>query len=315
MNRLLFLSICLITTITASAQQDPTYTQYTFNPFAFNPAYAGIHDMTQVSSIVRRQNMGLAGAPMTMSFNGHTSLPFNNAGIGINLVHESQGIQDDFQANISLAYRIKSIGGDKALSFGIQGGIFNHRFDQSLLNPADQNDPNFQGVQGNITKPIIGAGLFYSTDKYYVGFSAPRLLSVDFDVLDLGTDTALVRYTSHYYLTGGVLLDPDWGESIKLKPSFLLRFLDNAPSSLDLGASLLFNDMVWAGASFRASLSDIVPSSFNIYGQLQITDALKAGIAYDFPTNLNLARYPTIEIMANVNFAAFGFQSVKVVYY
>lgn len=314
MNRVVLFLVFALSSTALWAQQDPTYTQYTFNPFAFNPAYAGLHDMSQASMVIRKQNAGLKGSPTTISANAHTSLPFDNAGIGINIVEEIEGVKNDFQANISLAYRIKSIGGDKALSFGLQGGVFSHGFDYTLLNPSDANDPFFPDLKDSRVKPTIGAGVFYNTEDYYVGFSAPRLLDVKFDVLNTSGDST-VRYSKHYYFTGGMLLNPNWGESVKLKPSFLLRFLDNAPSSLDLGASVILNDMVWAGASFRASLSDIVPSSINLYGQLQATDALKLGLAYDFPTNFNLARFPTFEVMANINFAAFGFQSVKVTYF
>lgn len=314
MNRVVIFLLLSLSTTALHAQQDPTNTQYTFNPFAFNPAYAGIHDMTQAAMVVRKQNAGFKGSPTTISANAHTSLPFDNAGIGINIVEEIEGVKNDFQANISLAYRIKSIGGDKALSFGLQGGIFNHGYDYTLLNPKDGNDSYFPALKDSRTKPTIGAGVFYNTETYYFGFSAPRLLDVKFNVLGASGDSS-VRYSKHYYLTGGVLLNPNWGESIKLKPSFLLRFLDNAPSSLDLGASVILNDMVWAGASFRASLSDLAPSSINLYGQIQATDAVKLGLAYDFPTNFNLIRYPTFEIMANINFAAFDFQSVKVTYF
>ena len=45
------------------AQQQATVSQYMFNEFVINPAYAGTHEMLSASAHIRFQNVGLEGAP------------------------------------------------------------------------------------------------------------------------------------------------------------------------------------------------------------------------------------------------------------
>uniref|UniRef100_UPI0039AF6E50 type IX secretion system membrane protein PorP/SprF n=1 Tax=Myroides odoratus TaxID=256 RepID=UPI0039AF6E50 len=48
-----------------SAQQDPQYTQYMYNPASINPAYSGSVDHLQLFGLYRTQWVGLDGAPRT----------------------------------------------------------------------------------------------------------------------------------------------------------------------------------------------------------------------------------------------------------
>ena len=79
------------------------------------------------------------------------------------------------------------------------------------------------------------------------------------------------------FLTGGVMLK--FTEGIKFKPSFLLKYAGGSPMSLDLNASFLFKEMLWAGVSYR------IQDALVFIVQLQVTRQLRIGYAYDMNTS------------------------------
>jgi type IX secretion system PorP/SprF family membrane protein len=63
------------------AQQDALYSQYMFNPFAINPAYAGSRNSYSAVLLHRSQWVGMPGAPTTQSFAVHA--PAAKSGIAM----------------------------------------------------------------------------------------------------------------------------------------------------------------------------------------------------------------------------------------
>lgn len=236
----------------------------------------------------------------------------------MSILNESYGINNQFEANLSLAYRIVSLSGAK-LSFGLQGGLFHFKHDagSDKLN----QDPNVQDSyftsENNISKlkTSFGGGVMYSTDNYYVGVSMPRFFDVKFE-----NEDGSYEIRQHYYFTGGMILDlTGVGSLAKLRPSFIFRFLDKsgdvaAATSLDLGSTLILKDMFWLGLSVRSSFTTWSVTSMNFIGEVQATDMVKFGLSYDFPFS-QLRSFPTLELMANINLSVFDFQSVKVHYF
>ncbi len=55
--------LILLGSFSASAQQDPQYTQYMYNTEVVNPAYAGSRDALSFGLLYRTQWVGLDGAP------------------------------------------------------------------------------------------------------------------------------------------------------------------------------------------------------------------------------------------------------------
>ena len=59
-----------------SAQTEPMYSQYMFNMLNVNPAYAGSRSVPSLTSLFRKQWMGIRGAPQTSSVS--LDMPMNN---------------------------------------------------------------------------------------------------------------------------------------------------------------------------------------------------------------------------------------------
>ncbi|MBF4986343.1 type IX secretion system membrane protein PorP/SprF, partial [Nonlabens mediterrranea] len=74
MNKLLTVILLFAFAKAVTAQQDPQYTQYMYNPITINPAYAGNRGVMSVVGLHRSQWVGLDGAPRTQSLSLHTPI-------------------------------------------------------------------------------------------------------------------------------------------------------------------------------------------------------------------------------------------------
>lgn len=268
------------------AQQHGLFTQYMFNGLAINPAYAGSHESMSITALARKQWIGLDGAPGTQTFALHTPVPNEKIGLGLLLTHDNIGPTHQYSFKFAYAYRIPL--GPGKISMGLQAGLVNYnlRFSSLYLGPNVQ-DPTFAE---SVNKSVFdfGTGLYYSTEKFYMGLSVPQLF--------ISNNTENLRLAKHYFLNSGYVIDLN--SSLKLKPNMLLRAVEGAPLSIDLNTNLLINEVLWVGVSYRSfeSISTLL--------ELQLTDQLRFGYAYDFPATSDLGNFNTgsHEIMLNYSF-------------
>ena len=258
----------------AKAQQQVMFTQYMFNGLALNPAYAGSQGSLSLTALAREQWTGVEGAPSTQTFSAHSPFYQDKIGVGLLVLHDKIGITEQTGVYGSYAYRI-SFRNNSVLSMGLQAGFshYNARFSK-----VSDTDPAFAGQDVKELQPNFGFGLYYATDRYYVGASVPQLAENIFDRKDKVSNLNLVR---HYFLTAGYVFNLN--ESLKLKPNLLVKAVEGAPVELDLNANLLIKEVIWVGASWRSF------DSVDALLQLQLTDKLQLGYAYDIATNAALS--------------------------
>ncbi len=262
------------------------------NPLLINPAYTGTYNMFSVTALSRWQWVNMSGAPVTNSLTAHSSIYKNKLGVGAILVNDRFGINNNYEGYGTFAYKI-NMGEkeDNVLSFGMQAGIMNYNFNylQDGLRIKDEEDPNFPKGRINATEPNFGAGVFYRNEKLFAGFSAPKILNSKFAELNNGTS----QYRRHFFFTGGYLFDLI---NFQVKPSFLIKYVDGAPVSIDINGSVLIKDFIWLGTSIR-NLNTIV-----LMTQLQLTDNFRLGYALDIPINKVIkTSYGSHELMLNMD--------------
>ncbi len=278
-----------------SAQQRPVLSQYMFSGMVLNPAYVGRHEYTSFTAMYRDQWINVPGAPTLTTFTAQTGFKDRNIGAGLMISDDQIGVHNNLSVYGSYAYFIK-LRNKGRLSMGLQGGIDVLRSDWTLLNVYDANDPVFSGSEINYF-PNFGTGLYYYTDRFYMGFSIPYMLtSRKTETNDYFRD---VRHSRNYYLTGGNVFDLSM--KFKFKPSFLLRIEDNMPLAFDLNANLYYDEIIDIGFSYRQGDSVI-----GILG-LQLNKYLKFSYAYDYIIS-DLTNYTkgTHELMLQyrINFTA-----------
>jgi type IX secretion system PorP/SprF family membrane protein len=264
--------VLLFCSVASFAQQDAQFTQYMYNTININPAYAGSRGVMSVFGLYRTQWVGLDGAPETSSFSVNTPVG-NNVGLGVSLINDKIGPTNENNLSADFSYSIPTSATAK-LSFGIKGSANLFKLDPNKLNPEDQGDPQFQDFRNKFS-PNVGAGIYWHTDKAYVGLSVPNLIQTNrYD----DNDVAIYKDRINYYFIAGYVFDLDRYETIKFKPALLTKMVEGSPLQVDASANFMFNDKFVIGVAYRWSASVSALAGF------QITDSLYLGYAYDRET-------------------------------
>ena len=283
--------VLLVSFITSEvqAQNEPMYSQYMFNMMAANPAYAGSRGAIGLNYFGRAQWSGIAGAPTTNSISIDGSTLDGRFGMGLQMYHDHIGVYNNNVANFMFSTRVK-VSDDGVLSGGLQVGLKNSRIDlTSVKNVYDLNDYKFQQNVNN-WDPMLGAGIFYNTDKFYAGVSIPNILSS----ANIYTNAAKTN-DYHLFIASGYVFDLD--DDIKLKPSTMIKMSSGAPVEADFNANAWYRNMFGIGASLRTG------DAYVGMAEVQVTRQVRIGYAYDYTiSDLRTIAGSTNEVMFRYEF-------------
>lgn len=262
----------ILSLTTTFGQQDPQYTQYMYNQNVLNPAYAGSKGVLSIGMLGRTQWVGVDGAPETLTLAIHSPIG-RKVGLGLSVIHDEIGPAKEDNVYADFSYTIHT-SDEGNLAFGLKAGFtfLNVRALGNLVDPDDEilNEPV------NKNSPNFGAGIFYYTQKFYAGLSIPNFL----ETRHLETGNGQVSSASekmHYFLTTGYVFH--LSESLKLKPSAMVKAAIGAPVSIDLSANALLNDTIEFGLSMRLDDSISAMIGFNV------SEDMRIGYAYDHTTS------------------------------
>lgn len=275
MNKTKFIGLLfLIVGLKGFSQQNSQYTQYMYNMPVINPAYSGSSGVPVVRVAGRTQWVNVLGAPRTASFS--IDAPVGRAvGLGFSVIHDRVGPVRENIVSGDFSYTIFT-GGEGRLAFGLKGGI--RSFNIGILTTIDPDPIN---VPIDRVSAIIGAGVFYYTDKFYAGFSSPNLLKTKYDNRDIAVITD-ANESAPFYLTTGYVFDIT--DNIKLKPSTMLKMASDSPLSMDISTNLLINNNLEFGLSYR--IDDSLAAMIGI----QASEKFRIGYAFDYSTS-NFGRF------------------------
>jgi type IX secretion system PorP/SprF family membrane protein len=270
--KILIFGFFLINSV-GNAQQEAQYTQYMYNTANINPAYAGSRGVMSALLMHRNQWVGLDGAPVTNTLTLHTPVS-DRLGLGFSIVNDKLGPSDENTFSLDLSYNIPTSENFK-LAFGIKGtaNVFNVDFNK--LKSFNQNDAliaNRTNIDSRFF-PNVGAGIFWYSDKTYLGVSIPYMLEKKYYDND-------VQYVAgermHIHAMAGYVFD--LSSEVKFKPSVLAKVVKGAPLQMDLSANFLFFNKLTLGAAYRWDAAMSAMAGF------QLSDSWLIGYAYDKDT-------------------------------
>jgi len=265
--------IFMFFSIVSNAQQDAQYTQYMYNTIEVNPAYAGSRGALSVFGLYRTQWVGLDGAPETSTFSVNTPLSNSDLGLGVSLVNDKIGPTVENTLSADLSYTIPT-SETWNLSFGIKGTANLFNLDVNKLSMEDQDDPQFQNLKNRFS-PNVGAGIYYHSDRAYIGLSVPNFIETNRYNSD---DTAIFKEKINYYLIAGYVFNLDRLEYVKFKPALMTKMVEGAPLQVDVSGNFMFNDKFVLGLAYRWSASVSAMAGF------QVTKGMYIGYGYDHET-------------------------------
>lgn len=278
-------------------QQQPLHTMFMYNKLLVNPAYAGYHEHVCASAIFREQWLGFEGAPETQALSIHGPLASQRIGIGMNLQRHAIGVSSSTTLDAIYDYRVPM--GNGTLSLGVQGSgrvLYVDYTDPRIKAVQDINiDPGIDAVSDSKFIINVGAGIYYSTPRFYLGLSSPRLMAsdIDFEVNNLFT----AKEQAHFYLMSGIALPLD--HRLSFVPQVMVRYTEAAPVSADLNLGLRWGEDHSVAVAFRkGGIDDALLESIDVMASAKILRGLRLGAAYDI-TMSELKRYGngSIEVM------------------
>ncbi|HEX5002990.1 MAG TPA: type IX secretion system membrane protein PorP/SprF [Bacteroidia bacterium] len=291
MKRLLSLAaVALLATTAVFGQQDPQFSQNMFNRLWANAAYAGSSDGICATAIYRDQWSGFDGAPKTGILNIDAPVRALHGGLGLSvLAADELGAENSLNVKLSYAFRFNVGSGN--LAIGADFGFLQKSLDGfSAGDYIDPNDPVIpSSSQSGSVIPDIGAGVYFNSDKLYIGASASHLTEPKVEYGDFSTVMA-----RHYYFMAGYRLE--FSPSLSLIPSVFVKNVADETQA-DINANLHFNNRFWVGASYRLEDAIVVMAGLNILSNLRL------GYSYDITTS-DLQDYSngTHEVMLNYCF-------------
>lgn len=277
MKKTLFIAAAFIWSVQAYGQQEMLVSQYMFNGLFINPAYAGSHKFAEATALHRTQWTGLDGAPSTQTFGIEGPISNEQMGLGLTVINDRIGDtrQTEVFANWSYHLFLDPQGKNK-LSFGLRAGFADYTASLTETTVFDAGDPVFMENLGNQFVPKFGAGVYFYGERFYAGASVPTIFAADNNVRFNINDDSDRYFRPHTYLTAGYVFDA--GKNLKVKPSFLVRYLNNVPLQADLNCNLLIKDTFWVGVSYRTGDAVIALFEVNVFNDFRV------GYAYDFTT-------------------------------
>ena len=271
MKKVIVIFLSLMSLVDLSAQQDAMFTHYSFNTLSVNSGYAGSRDALTVTGLHRSQWVSFPGAPTSQTLTLHAPIANEKIGVGFSMLNDRIGPTQQTAIYGDFAYKIKM--GDGKLAFGLKGGVNIVSTGLTDLKTDQTNDPTFDSDVRSRLLPNFGFGVYYSTPKYYVGLSTPRLLENDYQTNKV---TAAGGEKRHYYLIGGTILSLNESGTIKIKPTTFVKVTMGAPIEIDLTALFYFKDKYWAGPMFRTG------DALGILGGVSLTDQFSLGYSFDW---------------------------------
>ena len=274
-KKIILLSFMLSGAFYSMAQQDALFSQYMFNIMLINPAYTGSRDVISLSALYRKQWLNVPGAPQTMTFSADAPLKNEKMGIGLTVFNDQIGVTNSTGFYGNYAYRVK-ISNKGTFSMGGSLGLTNFKADLAGVKHSDDGTTD-NAFSSNTSKilPNVGLGLFYNTDKFYAGISMPHVLNNKLE----NDPGVTARQYRHGYILGGYVFSLN--HNFKLRPSALLKFVSGAPLQLDLNANLWMYDKIAFGLSYRSLDAPLAMV------EVQVTDQLRLGYAFDFSHSIN----------------------------
>ena len=135
--------------------QDPSFSQFYANRIYLNPAFAGMEPGIGIAGASRIQWAGVDRGFRTYNFSVDAQLPATRLGLGLHLLHNTEGIGNLSTNQAGLVFSYSIPGRKNNLHFGMEGRLVQKSLDWSRLVFSDQLDPVYGVVNASNVTPAL----------------------------------------------------------------------------------------------------------------------------------------------------------------
>lgn len=260
--------VMIVCSTAVLGQQVPFYNHYFLNPFVYNPAFTGYSDNVRASLVRNSRNGSFDGGAINNYLTVDAAFSEWNSGLGLMLVGQTHGIQQQFGGNLSYAYFLR-INQDHRIRFGVQAGFMDNQIDESEINVEDQDDPYLQNLRKNKLAFNGMAGLAYEWKQLRVGFSIPQILG---NKVTFGQDGSRGSYLlqRHYMASAAYSFELTSNGKWLLTPYFLTRFAPGLPYQFDGLLRVEHKDWGWLSAGYKSDYAVEFNAGVRLFKSLEI---------------------------------------------
>ena len=294
----LLIYVCSVSCL--AAQQVPQYSLYTLNPYAHNPAYAGLENTLVATGVYRQQWSGLAGAPSTQHINAHLPVYAISSGVGIRVENDVIGAHNTTQAVLSYSYQLE-LNRSVLLSLGASAGWMQYSLDGAKLRAPEgvYAEPNFSHNEsvlpiGKVSQgaPIFEAGVFLQSKKWEIGLSAQPVFATK--LKEKGNGGFGLQPVQHYLLYTAYAFR--LGENLTFKPSALVKS-DLTETQIEFSAMARWRENTFAGVSLRGFENSSKDATVLFIG-FKLNEKTTLAYAFDIPLSpLSVAHRGSHELL------------------
>lgn len=304
MKKLFTPILLLVTSCTTwlCAQQTPQYSLYALNPYALNPAYAGMENTLVATGVYRQQWSNLKGAPQTQHLNMHMPLAMLSSGLGLKIENDIIGAHRTTQALLSYSFH-RELGRNAVLSAGISGGYLQYSLDGDKLrapegiygsqDPFLHNDPLLPEGRLQVGTPVVEAGIFYQWKDLSISIAAQPVFA---PVLEASQGAADFRLEPLRHFLAAASYRFEIGQRLAIKPAVLVK-TDITETQAEISTIIRWRENIFAGASLRG-LGSSDRDAFVLLGGLRLNERTTLAYSFDIPlSSLELANRGSHELL------------------
>jgi type IX secretion system PorP/SprF family membrane protein len=284
-----------------AAQQAPQYSLYMLNPYAYNPAYAGMENTLVATGVYRQQWSNLEGAPVTQHVNAHLPLFVISSGVGLKVENDGIGAHRTTQAALSYSYQLE-LSRSVVFSAGVSGGYMQYSLDGTKLRTPEgvyetpgfsHNDPNLPEGKVSAGAPTFEAGIFLQVKNFQFGASSLPVFAPVLTI-DGSTNAVEIEPVQHYFFSASYLFNV--GESFGIRPSALAK-TDFVETQMEISTFFQWNENIFAGASFRG-FGDSGKDAAVVLAGFRLNEKTTLAYSFDVPLSaLNAANQGSHELL------------------
>ncbi len=272
----LLAAVFLLTTFSMLAQQLPVYQHSFLIRSAYNPAeILNTRNETAIYALRGNQYQRFQGGFVNNYANFATPLENTNIGLGLDVSSRSYGPINQLSFGLAYAYRVM-FNKNTSLIFGTRMGFMEHKFNKSLINPYDDEDPVINAIPIGHIIPNGNLGLSFQTKVGIFELAIPQLLSNKF--LNTAGNTTNRSIVLHPHLFSRYSRDFEIKKDVvKMTPIVSVRYLPGTIPQFEVGMTTFFRNQLWVNANYRSSYS------MSVGAGVKVNDTWTIGYSYDRP--------------------------------
>lgn len=287
--------LLLFSSLIGFSQYDSHQSFQTHEMGMINPAWYSRDNSISIHASGMLVLSSFTGTPTAYAIGGAIPIKGINSSVGLNMNHYKLGPQSKKSVSSFFAHSYMLSSKNHILSAYLSVGFDRYVLDGPMLNPGDV------ASLGKIhhTETVLGFGaMFFSPEKYFIGFSMPN-----FSLNELGLKSKKTKpaYGSNYYLMGGYL--GKINESLKIKPiatvvlyeqniNRVFNSNNNLPesklhSNIDISTVLYIHDTYGMGITYNIEPNSKASTHFRntkqrigAYSSYHANDNLKLSLAW-----------------------------------